>query len=131
MSFCEGDEGMVEKLPPEVEAKYTKYVKLRDTLTAVSQERTALEAALSELDEVLERLSGLPDDAELYKIVGHVMVRASKNNLVEELKSKKEELEIKLKAVKTQEEYLRREVDRLAVELRALLGGRPAGASGG
>lgn len=117
---------MVERVPPEVEAKYTKYVKLRDTLAAVTQERTALEAALSELDEVLGRVSGLPDDAELYKIVGHVMVRASKSSLLDELKSRKEELEIKLKAVKTQEEYLRREVDRLAGELRALLSGRAA-----
>ncbi|MEM0340178.1 MAG: prefoldin subunit beta [Acidilobaceae archaeon] len=121
---------MVERLPPEVEAKYTKYVKLQDTLATVAQERSLLEATISELDEVLSRVSELPDDVELYKIVGHIMVRTSKNVLVDELKNKKEELEIRLKAVKTQEEYLKKEVDRLAGELRSLLGGRTAATGG-
>lgn len=120
---------MVERVPPEVEAKYTKYVKLRDTLSAITQERVTLEGAISEIDDVLDKVSRLSADADLYRLVGYVMVKSSRDEVVAELRGRREELELRLKAVKSQEEYLRREVDRLASELRTLLGG--SGGAGG
>jgi len=122
---------LVERVPPEVEAKYSKYVKLRDTLAVVTQERVTLESAISEIDDVLEKINRLPNDVELYKLVGYVMVRSTRDEIINELKNKREELELRLKAVKSQEEYLRREVDRLAGELRTLLSGTGGASAGG
>jgi len=122
---------LVERVPPEVEAKYTKYVKLRDTLSAITQERVTLEGAISEIDDVLDKVSRLSADADLYRLVGYVMVKSSRDEVVAELRSRREELELRLKAVKSQEEYLRREVDRLASELRTLLGGSGGAGAGG
>ncbi len=122
---------MVERIPPEVEAKYTKYVKLRDTLSVVTQERVTLEGAINEIDDVLDKVSRLSADVDLYKLVGYVMVKSSKDEIIAELKNRREELELRLKAVKSQEEYLRREVDRLAGELRTLLGGTGGAGAGG
>lgn len=122
---------MVERIPPEVEAKYTKYVKLRDTLSAVTQERVTLEGAISEIDDVLDKVSRLSADVDLYRLVGYVMVKSSRDEVIAELKNRREELELRLKAVKSQEEYLRREVDRLAGELRTLLGGTGGAGAGG
>jgi prefoldin beta subunit len=120
-----------ERVPPEVEAKYTKYVKLRDTLSAITQERVTLEGAISEIDDVLDKVSRLSADADLYRLVGYVMVKSSRDEVVAELRGRREELELRLKAVKSQEEYLRREVDRLASELRTLLGGSGGAGAGG
>jgi prefoldin beta subunit len=122
---------LVERIPPEVEAKYTKYVKLRDTLSAVTQERVTLEGAISEIDDVLDKVSRLSADVDLYRLVGYVMVKSSRDEVIAELKNRREELELRLKAVKSQEEYLRREVDRLAGELRTLLGGTSGAGAGG
>jgi prefoldin beta subunit len=122
---------LVERIPPEVEAKYTKYVKLRDTLSVVTQERVTLEGAINEIDDVLDKVSRLSADVDLYKLVGYVMVKSSKDEIIAELKNRREELELRLKAVKSQEEYLRREVDRLAGELRTLLGGTGGAGAGG
>jgi prefoldin beta subunit len=122
---------LVERVPPEVEAKYTKYVKLRDTLSAITQERVTLEGAISEIDDVLDKVSRLSADADLYRLVGYVMVKSSRDEVVAELRGRREELELRLKAVKSQEEYLRREVDRLASELRTLLGGSGGAGAGG
>ena len=122
---------MVERVPPEVEAKYTKYVKLRDTLSAITQERVTLEGAISEIDDVLDKVSRLSADADLYRLVGYVMVKSSRDEVMAELRGRREELELRLKAVKSQEEYLRREVDRLASELRTLLGGSGGAGAGG
>ncbi|MFZ8794574.1 MAG: prefoldin subunit beta [Acidilobaceae archaeon] len=122
---------MVERIPPEVEAKYTKYVKLRDTLSAITQERVTLEGAISEIDDVLDKVSRLSADVDLYRLVGYIMVKSSRDEVIAELKNRREELELRLKAVKSQEEYLRREVDRLAGELRTLLGGTGGAGAGG
>lgn len=113
----------MERVSPEVEAKYSKYVKLRDALAAVSQERLTIETSLGEIEDLLERIGKMPEDVELYKLMGYVLVRSKRDEVSEELKNRKEELQLRLTAVKAQEEHLKKELDRLAAELKALLGG--------
>lgn len=122
---------MVERLPPEVEAKYTKYLKLRETLAAVLREKAAVEAGLAEVESVLGEVNQLSDDAEIFKMSGFVLVKASKSSIVEELNKRKEDLEIKLKVLKSQEEHLKKELERIESELRRFLqGGGVGGAKG-
>ena len=118
---------MVERLSPEVEAKYTKYVKVRDALAAVSQERVTIENTLGEIEELLEKIGKLAQEVELYKMVGYVLGKSSRDEIVGELKSRKEELELRLKAIKAQEDHLKRELERLTGELRSLIGSGGAG----
>ena len=120
---------MVERLPPEVEAKYTKYLKLRETLATVVREKAVIEANLAEVESVLRAVNELPDDTSLFKMLGYVVVKTTKDNVVKELEEKKEDLEIKLKVLKEQEESLRRELERLEAEIKKLLSG--AGGKGG
>lgn len=114
---------MVERLPADAEAKYNKYVKLREMLVAISRERASLEAMITELEQVLEELEKLPDDAETYKLMGSILVRKSKEELLKEHRERKEELEVRVKALKNQEDALRKEVDKLARELQRILAG--------
>ncbi len=118
---------MVERVPPEAEVKYNKYVQLRDTYNAIVQQRLAAETSLSEIEKVLERLNGLSDDAELYKMTGFVLVRSSKADLVKELGDRKEELELKIKALKNQEDVVKEQLERLASELQTLVQGAGQG----
>lgn len=120
---------MVERVSPEVEAKYSKYIKLRDALAAISQERVTIETSLGEIEDLLDRIGKLPEDAELYKLMGYVLVRSKRDEISEELKNRKEELQLRLSAVRAQEDHLKKELDRLAAELKALLGG--GGGAGG
>ncbi len=124
---------MVERVPPEAEVKYNKYVQLRDTYNAIVQQRLAAESSLSEVEKVLERLGGLSDNAELYKMTGFVLVRATKSDLVKELQERKEDLELKIKALKNQESMVKQELDRVASELQVILQGArgSSGAAGG
>ena len=118
---------MVERVPPEAEVKYNKYVQLRDTYNAIVQQRLAAETSLSEIEKVLERLNGLSDDVELYKMTGFVLVRSTKADLIKELSDRKEELELKIKALKNQEDVVKEQLERLASELQALVQGAGQG----
>ncbi|MCE4604688.1 MAG: prefoldin subunit beta [Aeropyrum sp.] len=121
---------MVERLPPDVEAKYTKYLKLRETLTAVLREKAAVEAGLAEVESVLNEVKDLPEDSDFFKLAGFVLVKRDKSSIVEELNKRKEDLEIKLKVLKSQEDHLKNEMERIEAELRRYLQGG-AGAIGG
>ena len=115
---------MVEKVPPDVEAKYNKYVQLRETLNAVVQERLNVEGTIAEIDSIVEKLKDLPENTELYRMFGYVLVKSSKEEVLSELNEKKEDLELRLKALKSQEESLKREIEKLGEELKRLLSGR-------
>jgi len=128
MRSMEGLDGMVEKVPREVEAKYTKYLKLRETLSKIAQEKVLTQAALEETKALLDELSKLPDDAEIYKLQGFVLVRVAKQDLVKELEEKKEDLEIKLKALEAQEKKLSEDITRLLEEIKKMLGAAGTGA---
>ncbi len=122
-------------MPPEAEVKYNKYVQLRDTYNAIMQQRIAAESSLSEIEKVLEVLNSLSDNAEVYKMSGFVLVKSTKGDLIKELQDRKENLELKIKALKNQEDLVKGELDKLAAELQKLLqasgavgGGAPGGA---
>lgn len=124
---------MVERVPPEAEVKYNKYVQLRDTYNAILQQRLAAESSLSELEKVLERLNSLSDDAEVYRMTGFVLIRTTKADLLKELQERKEDLELKIKALKNQENLVKGELERVASELQGILQGlasRQAGSAG-
>ncbi|MCE4613315.1 MAG: prefoldin subunit beta [Desulfurococcales archaeon] len=120
---------LVEKVPPDVEAKYNKYVQLRETLNAVVQERLNVEGTIAEIDSIVEKLRDLPENAELYRMFGYVLVKSTRDEVLNELNEKKEDLELRLKALKSQEESLKREIEKLGEELKRLLSGR-MGATG-
>jgi len=123
--------GMVERVPPEVEAKYTKYLKVKEVLDTVSQERLNIEATIAEISSILESLEKLGDDVELFKLMGYVLVKTTKDSLMSELRDRKEELEARLLTVKRQENQLREELERLSSEIRELLSGRTGAGAGG
>jgi len=123
----------IEKIPPQVEAKYRKFIQARELLEKVAQDKALLEASLAEIESILEELNGIPDDSDIYKLKGVVMIKINKEKAVKELTSKKESIELKLMALRKQEETLQKEVDRLGKEINQLLagtGGAPVGGAG-
>lgn len=123
--------GAIERIPPQVEAKYRKFLQARELLARVVQEKALLEAQLADVEKLLDELQNVGDDTELYRMKGFVLVKTDKQSLVKDLESRKENLELKLMALKKQEESLQKEVERLSKELAAMLGstgGSPVGA---
>jgi len=85
---------VVERVPPEAQAKLEKLMEARNNLASVLQQKAAYEAMLREVNDTLSVVEGLPDDAVLYKMVGGILIKVSKADVVVELKEKKEATEI-------------------------------------
>lgn len=104
---------MVEKLPPELQARLVQLQQLQEQLKLVLAQKQNVEAELKEVDHVLTELSKMSDDVELYKSIGHILVKTSKENLMKELTERKEILELRIKTLEKQEAYLQKQYDEL------------------
>lgn len=70
-----------------------------------------------QLVETESALNELENTDKAYKIVGNIMVEADKNELKSDLQSKKEMLEIRLKAMDKQESQVREKAQKLQSEI--------------
>ncbi len=122
---------MVERLPPDIEVKYSKYVQLRQLLESLQAEKVKLEAEIAEANEIIQTLEKLPDDAEVFVLKGFVLVKSEKGKVLEDLKKQVEELELKLTTAKRHEEATKAQVEKLEAELKKLLGGLGGAKAGG
>ncbi len=120
---------VVEKASAEVlQAKIEKYEKVRVELTKLLQAKANTMRSLEEAKAVLSELDKLPDESQLYKLVGFVLVPVSKPNLKEELDKKIKDLEATIKKLEAMEKSLAEELERLAREIQSLSRGAMGGA---
>ncbi|MEM1643547.1 MAG: prefoldin subunit [Desulfurococcaceae archaeon] len=111
----------IESLPPEVRQKAVKYDSLRNMLLKLEAELRAAESELREVNEIMDTLKNLPENIEVYKSVGHVLIKESKDAIYKELEERKELLTIKLQKYKNQVELLRKQVSESERELKESL----------
>lgn len=69
---------------------------------------------LSEVESALGELEGAK---KAYKIVGNIMVEANSSELKSDLESKKEVLELRIKAMEKQENQVREKASKLQEEI--------------
>ena len=86
----------------------------QQNLQSVAAQKQQLESQLVELDSALRELSSAE---ESFKIIGKIMVAASKNDLTMELGEKRELLSVRLKNFTKQEEKLAAVVEQLQQEI--------------
>jgi len=109
---------VAEKYPPELQHLLIKYQQLQEQYTAVATERNTVENELKETTRVLEELEKLDDSTPVYKSLGSIMYRVDKKKVIEELSDKKEILELRVKALRKQEELLRSQLQDLQKKIR-------------
>jgi prefoldin beta subunit len=113
---------MSEKtLPPEVQQLLIQYQTLREHHSRIDAELRIIEAELSEIENIMDALKNLGADAELYKAVGHILVKKSKAEVTKELEERKELLIIKRDKYKKQLDFLTKQINDIENKLRETL----------
>lgn len=116
--------GSGRELPPSVQQQLMRLQQLQQTLSVILAERQKLEAELIELKSALEELEKAGDDAAVYKAVGPVLVRSSRQKLLEELGERRELTETRLKILEKQEQRTRSQLESLQKEIQSALSGQ-------
>ena len=88
----------------ETENQIKELQLLEQNLQQILMQKQAFEMELSESENALSELASANDDT--FKIVGNIMIKYSKENLIKDLKQKKDLLSLRLKTFVSQEKSL-------------------------
>jgi len=110
-----------KSLPPEVQQLIIQYQTLREHYARIETELRTVEAELSEIDSINDALKNLDDSVELYKSVGHVLIKKTRSEILRELEERKELLIIRRDKYKKQLEFLNKQIQDLENKLRDAL----------
>ncbi|MCX6748430.1 MAG: prefoldin subunit beta [Candidatus Pacearchaeota archaeon] len=99
----------------EIREKLQEFQILEQNLQNIFLQKQAFQIELNETESALKEISSSSE--EVYKIVGNIMVRAKKPELVKELEEKKEILNLRLKSLNNQEKILSEKMEKSRQEL--------------
>jgi len=109
------------RLPPDVEEKVAKLQDIQEQLRLILIRKQQLQIQLAESQNALEAVEQLSDDCEIYKAAGYVMFKSTKSKVLEELRDKKDTLELRIKTLEKQEGLLRKQFEDLRKEIDKFL----------
>ncbi len=92
---------------------------LEQQLQSILIEKQSMEAEINEIDNAVLELGKTQD--EVYKVLGGIMMRADKNNLVKELDEKKKLISARVKSIERHEDAVSKRVDEMREQIRQSL----------
>jgi prefoldin beta subunit len=95
----------------ETEEQIKELQMLEQNLQNILMQKQAFQLELSEVENAIEELSKATGEA--YKIVGNIMLKSSKEDLLTDLKQKQEIISLRTKSISAQETSLEKNADEL------------------
>ena len=106
---------MDKKISQETAKEIQELQIFEQNLQNILLQRQAFQLELNETNLALQELKTA--DKEVFKIIGQVMLKTSKEDMEKDLKSKKEILELRSKNLEKQEDALKNKVMKLRDEI--------------
>jgi len=116
---------MSAELPPQIQNQLAQLQQLQQQAQAVMNQKAQIEGLIRETEAALKELEKSSEDAVIYKSVGELLFRADKAKLTEELKERKDMMELRLKTMTKQEERIQSRFTQLQEQLKMALGQVP------
>jgi len=113
---------MSGELPPQVQNQIAQLQQLQQQAQALLGQKSQIEMVLRETESAVKELEASDEGAVIYKSVGDVLFKADRAKLIEELKDKKEVLDLRLKTLAKQEERIQKRFTQLQDQLKTSLG---------
>jgi len=119
------------EIPPQVQNLLAQLQQLKGQLEALGRQKMQVEAMLKDAENALEELGKVDEDALIYKNVGELMIKESKDAVMEDLAEKKETYGLRQKTLERQEERGQQRYQQLQQQLQESLGAvtQPMGTS--
>ncbi len=115
------------ELPPQVQNMIAQLQQVQQQLQMVVTQKAQLESSIKEVEDAIKEVEKVKDDDPIFKAVGTVLVKTSKEEILKELKEKKETFEIRIKTLTRQEEKLKERLQELQKKIKSMLSGIQAG----
>jgi prefoldin beta subunit len=116
---------MSGEFPPQVQNQLAQLQQLQQQAQSVMTQKSQIEALLRETEAALKELEKSSEDAVIYKSVGELLFKAEKQTLADELKERKDMMDLRLKTISKQEERIQGRFTQLQEQLKQSLGQIP------
>lgn len=108
----------ISKLPPQVQERLLRLNQLQQTLQSILAQKQQVEIELTEIEQALNELQKMTDDAVIYKAIGSLLVKSEKAKISADLNERKELLNTRATVLGKQEERLRSQLKDLQTKLQ-------------
>jgi len=113
-------------LSPQMQQLLLQLQTFQQQYQTVALQKESLMIQKMEIEKALEELAKVKGKEEVYKAVGPILVKSTKENMTAELKERMETIGLKLKSTDKQEEKLRARIKELQENLQESLKGGKA-----
>jgi len=111
------------EIPPQMQNLLAQLQQLKAQMEALGRQKMQVEALLRDAENALAELEKVDENALIYKNVGELMIKASKDEVKEDLAEKKETYGLRQKTLERQEERGQKRYQQLQQQLQEALGG--------
>jgi prefoldin beta subunit len=113
-----------QEIPPWLKEQLARFEQLQQNLQAVIAQKQQVESELSEAQKALEELNKASDSENIYKYVGSLLIKVSKEAITKELEEKKEISNTRSLVLSKQESRLKDSLKELQTKIDDALKGR-------
>jgi prefoldin beta subunit len=108
----------MQNIDEELKEKIQNLRNMQSNLEYITNQRIEMETKVREAELAIEELEKTEESQQIYKSIGGIMVKASKDKLLPEKKSEKTSLDMKIKTLKQKEERTRNQIQKLSQTLQ-------------
>ncbi len=101
----------------DIQQKLEQLKIVEQSLQTILAQKQAIQSQLEEINNAIQELEKLEENKKVYKLIGNLLLEVDKNKVLQELKERKEILEIRLQSLNKQEEKLREKLQKLQEEI--------------
>jgi prefoldin beta subunit len=115
---------MTAELPPQIQNQIAQLQQIQQQIQGLSMQKSQIEAMQKESKMALDELARLTEDALVYRNVGELIIKTSKEESISKLKDREETLSLRLQSISRQEERLTSRFKQLQEQIQQALGPR-------
>lgn len=105
----------MQKINQETQEKIQQLQIFEQNIQNLLLQKQAFQFELNEAENALDEVKKTKDD--VYKLIGQVMLKASKSEIEKDLNQKKDILSLRVKAIEKQESQLKEESEKIKKEV--------------
>ena len=116
------------QMPPWLQEQLMKMQQSQQNLQAIMQQKQQIEMEKIETDKSLEELKKASDDDMVYKHAGSILIKSTKNELIDELEERKELTKTRSTVLEKQENRLKETLKEQEAKITEMMkSGTPSG----
>ncbi|MFQ6105858.1 MAG: prefoldin subunit beta [Candidatus Hydrothermarchaeaceae archaeon] len=108
----------MEQLPQKLQDQLLQFQQLQQQAQVISNQRLQAELQSKEIERALAELGKLGTKAEVYKSIGQLLIKNPKGSVEKDLQERKDTLEVRVTALKRQEEKLKAKLKEMQAKLQ-------------